>query len=467
MDCAALDFWLIFANIQPMPSERNQIGGRKRNLSERATENTKRHVFRIAKWVALGASLLFPGCSESGEKDQERPEQTEVFKRFDFENSFPIDQAQMNPTVREQVKAQVEQFLDEHNTRATFHQLKQSRITIEVSSDERLTQAWGERGNEALSEARLKELDRLLREIITSYDFVNEISSQHVDVFKRKTFTKRMPGGEWGRGVTPLTRIENPLTGALYTQAELKQLSHSARENLFDQARYAEVVFELPGKNEIDNQYDKLVEIMAGYDNVTFLVDRSGSMRDDYQRLGHSFSAAFGRREGDFVSDTTYVVPFESNADLNHYRSIPPQEIEQYLLNLQLYGGTERLFNALSAVFNKKIQTPEAAKRRAMIVLTDEGIQDFSAGKLREFIAGGKEHQIDVYFALIAKNGLITFTDLPGLLYEYDQFVTMYNGRNTKNMSPEEKASYFDGKIRYVQVDDDGNLIFLAMYRGW
>ncbi|MEK7539970.1 MAG: vWA domain-containing protein [Patescibacteria group bacterium] len=435
-----------------MTPEAGRPGRRPRtsSLVERAVEQAKRFVPRPARWMALGAGLLMAGC-EPGEQET-RPEQTEVLKRFDFDNSFPVDLAKMNPEAEAQVKAQVEQFLTEHNSPQTFGDLKKSRIAVEVSSDERPTKAWGEKGNEALSEARLEELDTVLREAIKTYDFADDIPAQDVDAFKHKMFTKRMPGGEWGRGVTPLTRLTNPETGTLYTETEVKKLSRAERAKLFDQARYAEVTFELPGQNEVEHQYDKLVDIMSGYDNVTFLVDRSGSMLDDYQRLGHSFSEALGKRQADFVSDTTYIVPFEQNADLARYQNIPADQVPQYLRTLRLPGRDERLFTSLRQVVDQKIQTPETAQRRAIIVLTDEGIQDFAAANLRRLVADGEVNQIDMYFALIGEDGLITFADQRGLLYEYEQYVAMYE--------PQSQANDLDQETHQAQLDRDGNIVF-------
>ena len=442
-----------------IPHQRNEPGPVE---SHREAEPIP-HSPSARTWLALGAGLLLSGCGDfASNNPPERPEHSEVLRQFDFGNSFPVDEAHLSEEARTKITADVTAFLDQHNTPETFRDLQIARITIEVSSDERQTKQWGEKGNEALSEARLIELDKLVRDIVTQYAFSDAIPTHVVDAFRRKTFTRRMPAGAWGAGVTPITRLENPSTQALFTEEEVKKLSSTHREELFAQARYAEVVFELPGKDEVETQYDTLVGVMAGYDHVTMLVDHSASMQDDYGRLSMSFGGAYARSGADFSGDTTYVVPFEADADLTDYSSLPAYKVPAYLQNLRLYGSNERVFNSLTEVLDRQDSDPTIHdKRKAVMTLTDEGIQDFSVEGLHSLVARCEQNHVDAYFALIGQDGLITFMDQKGLQYEYDAFVQALDpGRIPLISSEAEKPKWLDEHVKAVRLDQLGNVEF-------
>ncbi len=418
------------------------------------------------RWAVLGAGLLSAGCEGLFEdRTPHMPEQTKVLQQFDFGNSFPVDKATLNLEAHQQIAQQMDTFLDGYNSREKFMDLAHSRIVIAVSSDERPTRSWGEQGNQALSEARLKELDSLVRKLITEYNYADDLPSDEVRQFQRKTFTRRTPAGEWGVGFTPISRLTNPKTGAYYTEGEIKKLPRKERDALYDTARYARVTIELPGKDEINTQYDILVGIMAGYEHVTLLVDRSTSMGDDYERLGKSFSAAYERVRGDFISDTTYIVPFERYADLQNYTSIQPAQVEAYLRALPLSGGDENLFQSLDQVLQRGSETSGAAKRRAIVALSDEGIQDFSITKLREMNRTVDANQTDIYFALIGQDGLITFVDSDGLQYEYEQFAHQFDYQHSRAwmLDPARQAEWLEQSTKTVRVNPYGTLDFWAL----
>ncbi|MBI4407111.1 MAG: hypothetical protein HY565_01270 [Candidatus Kerfeldbacteria bacterium] len=408
------------------------------------------------RWLAMGASLLLAGCGDLAAAKPEKPEHTEVMQQYDFGNSFPVDEAELSLESEQHIIQEIHSFLDQHNSPEGFTKLGDVRVVIEVSSDERPTKQWGEKGNEALSEARLMVLDKLVRRVLKEYSYADGIPKESISHLQSKTFIRRLPGGAWGVGVTPLTRLENPATHEYYTDAELKKVRGSALTKLYDQARYAKVKFELPGQDEVEKQYDILVGVMAGYDHVTMLADRSGSMVDDYARLGKSFSAAYERANADFTGDTTYVVPFEIQADLTHYQSVPADQVPDYLTKLRLAGSHEQVFHSLNDVVTQQMTTPDLQEqRKAIVVLTDEGIQDFSVAEMRALGEKTAASHTDVYYALIAENGLITMMDQPGLQYEYDTFA-------------QQKTDLFPDRVRDVQLDRDGNVQFsYGQPSGW
>ncbi|MBL8029933.1 MAG: VWA domain-containing protein [Candidatus Doudnabacteria bacterium] len=427
-------------------------------------EEYKKKAFGLARWVVLGASLLIPGCSDFksglvGEKAETK--KTQALENFDFANSFPVDAAELNGRAEVEIRTKIEKFLEEYNNKEKFTKLNSSRISIEVSSDERPTKKW-EKGNEGLSTERLKALDGLLRNIIETYKFSSQIDPTALRQFRRKTYTKRIAAGSWGVGFLPITQLINPATKERYKPEEIKKLSGEQLSGLYDQARYARVAFELPGDNEVEVQYAKLVEIMASYDKITILADRSESMSDDYGRLGKKFGEAFKQMPSDFSSDTNHVVTFERGADLDSYKKVPSEKLEETLSNLRLSGGNEQLFNSLDQVLEKKLLPENAGSQRAVIVLTDEGIQDFSWSKLVKFNEVGSKEHIDIYFALVNGNDLITFVDRQGLAYEFEQLIKRLSDDAyfPAGTSLESKHEWFEKNTRQVQLGSQGSLFF-------
>ena len=197
------------------------------------------------RWLAMGASLLLAGCGDMALPKPDKPAHTEVMQQYDFGNSFPVDQAELSPKSEQHIIQEIHSFLDQHNSPEGFAKLGDVRVVIEVSSDERPTKQWGEKGNEALSEARMVVLDKLVRKVLTEYPYAGDIPKEAVSHLQSRTFTRRLPAGDWGVGVTPLTRLKNPATHEYYTDAELKKVRGSALTKLYDQARYAKVTFEL------------------------------------------------------------------------------------------------------------------------------------------------------------------------------------------------------------------------------
>lgn len=415
------------------------------------------------QWLALGAGLLLHGCSALfGEQESPRAEQTETLAQINVADSFPVDIAELSTEARASMEAQIAAAFDKYNSPETFATLSNAHIIIEVSSDERPTKKWGEKGNEALSQARLEHLDGLVREAVQEYPYNPSIGTHEKEKVQRKAFTRRMPGGAWGVGFTPIARLENPSTGTFFTPEQIASLSTKQKEQLYDKARFARITIELPGQESINTQYDTLVQLLAGYDHVTLMLDSSGSMIDDYQRLGHSFATAYEKVQSDFANDTTYVVPFERDASLQRYQSIPVNEIPAYLRSMPTRGSNEAVFRALAQVLDKQDDEHVGDTRKAVLLFTDEGIQDFAVSKLQHIAERTDATKTDIYYALADNHGFITFVDHHGLQYEYDVFIKTFDPLNRKYIpaDPNERKAWLDAHINHVGVDDFGAITF-------
>lgn len=432
---------------------------------EQDQEKGKSSLLSKARWAVLGASLLLTGCSDFmfGKKEgHEQKEKTEVLKSFDFEGSFPVDKAELSDKSKVKIERDIKEFIDQYNSKDKFSELKSSRIVIKVSSDERPTNNW-EDGNEGLSKARLQELDRTLRKVIQDYQFSADIKPEAASSFKRKTFTKKTPAGAWGSGFTPITEFSNPLTGKNFTEKEAKALSNKNKEEFYSKARYAKIDFELPGKDEREKQFEQLVDIMDSYNNITLMLDASGSMNDDYAILAEKFRNAYGANKSEFENDTTYIVPFVEAPNLKQYKEVPAIEVADYIEDTRGFGSVEKVFASLEQLVNKKLESVRSTERKAVVTITDEGIQDFSIAKLNDLRQLGSQDNLDMYFALIAENDLITFVDKEGLVYEFNQFVEdkiKDNKYFPDSMNVEARKQWVMDNVKEVQLDDDGNLDF-------
>ncbi|MEK7122252.1 MAG: hypothetical protein AAB855_00180, partial [Patescibacteria group bacterium] len=282
-------------------------------------------------WVAVGAALLLNGCQDVSSyltaEPYRQPEETRVLGRFNVQNSFPVDEAQLSEGGRLSIQNDVGQFLDELNSREGVEKLAHSRVIIKVSSDERPTVRWGSKGNEALSRARLQELDTTLRGILSQYHFTDGAPISQVQAVRDKTYVHILPAGSWGTGFTPLTELVDPKTGNRYAPDDIQGMAPRAVQKLYDQARYSEILFIEPGSREREKQYDKLIDIISGYEDVILLLDNSGSMSDDYGMLGKSFDARAQKQERELRAAEIRVVPFSFDVDTTQAFSVKTKNI--------------------------------------------------------------------------------------------------------------------------------------------
>ncbi|MBP6925441.1 MAG: hypothetical protein KBC22_00045 [Candidatus Pacebacteria bacterium] len=427
-----------------------------------APEKMQKEKFSMSRSIrrlALGATLLgMVGCSlsEKGENSAER----KVLSEFKLENSFPVDEASLRKENLAEIQNNMNQFLEAYNTQEKFLELLQARIVIECSSDERPTSSWGVKGNEALSHARLVTLDSLMHIVINNFSYNADIAPEDVHRFKGKTYIKRIPAGAWGKGFIPLTQIENPSTGRLFTEQEVRQLSADQKQELYDATRYANVIFEIPGESEKEDQYDRLSEIITNYDQVTLLLDKSDSMEDDYRLFARKIKENVENNDNVQSTDTIVAIPFEREAFSDEQKAVPFAELPATLESLSLYGGDEKV--VLSIQQSLENMQAKLDQRQALIALTDEGIQDFSVAALGQLSQQAKEKNCDVYFGLLSPERIITLVDIPGLEYEIDRFVDMFVRQESffePTQSHELRTEMIRSWIDGVQLDEDGNIL--------
>ncbi|MDP2630310.1 MAG: vWA domain-containing protein [Candidatus Uhrbacteria bacterium] len=421
-------------------------------------------------WVAVGAAFLLNGCQDAitylTAEPYQQPEETRVLTRLNVQNSFPVDEAQLSEDGRLSIQSDVGRFLDELNSREGIEKLARSRVIIKVSSDERPTARWGSRGNEALSQTRLQELDTTLRGILSQYNFTDGASITQIQAVRDKTFTHIMPAGSWGVGFTPLVELINPKTGGRYTPDDLQGMTPHAVQKLYDQARYSEILFVEPGFREREKQYDKLVDIISGYEDVILLLDNSGSMSNDYGMLGKSFDARTLKNERELRATEIHVVPFSFDVDAAQSFSVQIKSIGERL-SKGLPGSLssdERVFASLNMILQKNKRTKDT--RQAIVILTDEGIQDFSGVDLRGIGDVCDREDRDVYFGLIGPRRLITFVDHKGLLYEYQRFAKNSDRLPKELTDLKKRIEWCDRNVEAITIDSEGSLVFKVKWQG-
>jgi hypothetical protein len=298
--------------------------------------------------------------------------------------------------------------------------------------------------------------------IINNFDYNDSIDGEDIHRFRQKSFIKRIPAGAWGKGFIPLTQLENPRTGELFTFRDIQELSQEEKNNLYDVTRYANVTFEIPGRNEREDQYSHIADLMNNYNRVTLLLDCSSSMNDDYDMFADRIVKDSQDQYDSFYSDTVVAIPFEAGAQFDLQEKVNFSDLPEYLRKMQTFGGEERLMSSLGQVFQQVNALPEG-QRQAIFSLTDEGIQDFSMARFDSLQQAIDQKKCDVYFGLLNKKRLVTFVDVPGLRYEIDRYLdnfASYDYFFDPRQTHQERKEFLQTILERIEVNSDGNLIF-------
>jgi hypothetical protein len=168
---------------------------------------------------------------------------------FSFKSnlSFQTDKAEIPPDGQEKITEGAHNFLASI-TPENFDQIINSEWNLMGSSDERPTNAWGEEGNEALTQARLNEMFDIFDKARDEYDFSKSgLTTEQIEELLTKKINLLMPEG----GVTHVTDLINPKTGETFTEEEVENLKRNDKQQyalLLQQARF--VAFNIEGEVE-------------------------------------------------------------------------------------------------------------------------------------------------------------------------------------------------------------------------
>lgn len=461
----------------------------EKSFFERNEQSKESKLFKAIKrspqWLAVGASLLISSCNR--DKEVEYKEKPPLMK-IELAEAFPVDDATMNSDQRKEFETAIINFLEKHNSEEGAKELDGTYVSLEISSDERQTKKWAG-GNEELSEARAAEVKNTYYKFADSlrqtgnFAKLDRFLSKHINTAIAISPTK-------GRGVTSVEQLANPSTGKQYTPEEIADLSNKDLLKLYDQCRFVRLVINEPHPIDHVKQYTELVKILADFSRTRILLDRSGSMWQENSIFAEEISNAL-TDSTEFMSHDNKIVSFSEVVDWDKYTAFNKKEdVEKFMNETYSRGGDEHQFLAIEQMLdtlNKEGKDASSEKnvveqeQTAIVMLSDDGVNDFSLPRLLNIIKKSQEEKVTVFFAMInnqSSEKLITMVDAKGLLTEFKEFVERFDHDEyfpKAGMTPAEKESYiielmgnyeqYDTEHCGVQIDENGNVRFRFDYQ--
>ena len=302
----------------------------------------------------------------------------------DLINYFEVDKADISLENQKQLSDQFEAFLDSID-KDNVDDILNTDFSIYGSSDERSTNAWGEKGNEALTEARLSSITILLYKILQKHDFSKaDLSSEDIKDLKKKNFNLKtvtsphsFESGEMG--TTSLLDMMNPETKSNYTQEEINNMSPKELEEAYQDARYINLMLEGYDKTPNERQYELIIKTFAEYGNINLLVDKSPSMSGSKLDLINAFKTFSDKIGGDIVEEkqvniTSFSDKLGTSTDVNSLA-----EMEKVIRNAEEGNSNEKVISVLlEKIKNIGVKELNNGQENLIAVITDEAIQDLS-----------------------------------------------------------------------------------------
>lgn len=342
--------------------------------------------FFVLLLALLVSALVFNGCGGLNQI----PTKGYTLEQRNLTNMFPVDGASLRDStiLRELVFEILNEWSD---STERFRDLVTADWVIVASSDERKTASWPN-GNTGLSKKRLEEVERVVRGAIESYHYPDAATPELVQQLEAKQISFEMPvGGAGEQGVTYLTDLTNNETDKPFTTEEVAKLSFKNREALYDSARFVRIEIRI-GTNTAQ-VLRKVIQDGLKYEKFTTLVDNSGSM-ESYVDL---FAVLLDSLN---VSKKNLDLYTFSNGFDNHKHVVKNQEeINEFTKNFIGHGsGDEKVFFSTKQYLHSL--TKDSTRQR-LIVMTDEGIQDFRDSELEQIMNIAKEKKVDIVFLLL------------------------------------------------------------------
>ncbi|MCD8528313.1 MAG: hypothetical protein LRY41_03260 [Candidatus Pacebacteria bacterium] len=382
-------------------------------------KNFKTEQERVATQKTADKSTVY--FSDFSQYEPEIITKTKVDKKIegfsiDVEQTFKTDKADISPESAQKIYESAQEFLASISA-AEAQNILDADWKLFGSSDERPTNAWGERGNEALTEARLNAAFKIFDDARQNFDFAQAgLSADVIEQIKNKKITFEMPEG----GVTHVAEFINPATGENFTEAEIASLQKNNPAEfalLLQKARIVE--FRLDVTRGVDQQdvpqedyevlepsietntslYERttnleMFRILDQYDAFTLGLDNSQSV--DYAELIDGLSTYAGERS-DVFEKMKHVASFSHNADAGiEIKNL--KSFNNFIKKIENKGDNrERIVTSAIQMLDREAPAAEGMKK-ALIMWSDEMIQD--AEYIQALQQKAQEKGIDVIFAL-------------------------------------------------------------------
>ncbi|MFA6417310.1 MAG: hypothetical protein WCW61_03915 [Patescibacteria group bacterium] len=322
--------------------------------------------------------------------------------KIDFDVNYETDKADLAEQSQAEIAEQFTTFLGNIN-QANFPAAQEANWQVVSSCDERPTNVWGEKGNEALATARGKALINLLQSDLQKYEF-SGLSAEQVRALKNKNIENAIVvAHEDRKGETLITDIINPETGHNYTDFEVQKIkkndpdkySSLLAQNRISQFRaeiplakleemgLVESLPKMPNKAPHFENIEKpdlksLVKMFPEYKNVILLFDNSSSMRDDKEMLSQEIEA-----QQEKLSEIKFYIGHYSN---KLQKLIPTDNVEaskEIIADVGYGSDHEASVQAPAAAWDKIGAEIKPEEKTLMLINTDEALQLLSAQDLK------------------------------------------------------------------------------------
>jgi hypothetical protein len=379
----------------------NSETGAKSNLSAESKATSAKEI------IALNANKAGLINDEKNyivsDKDMLETEVANNFElvKIDFDVNYETDKANLAEQPQAEIAEQFATFLNNIN-QANFPAVQEANWQVVSSCDERPTNVWGEKGNEALATARGEALINLLQADLKKYEF-SDLSAEQIASLKNKNIENAIVTvHEDRKGETLITDIINSETNRNYTEAEaqdLKQSNPDKYSSLLAQNRISQFRAEIPVTKlekmglvsspqpipekapRLENiekpDLKALVKIFPEYKNVILLLDNSPSMQDDKKML----SAEVKEQENNLINTKFYIGHYSDKLQ----KLIPANNTEasqEILAEIGAGSSHEASVQAPVEAWEKIGADVKLTEKTLMLINTDEALQRFSAQDL-------------------------------------------------------------------------------------
>lgn len=217
--------------------------------------------------------------------EKQTKENGQELVRLNFAINFFVDKADISPDDAKEIAAQFSEFLDNIKPE-NYKRVLESEWVVFSSCSEEQTLNWGEKGNENLAEARGEKAVEILNREKAAHNF-SALDAKQASALKNKKINVAIASGHSENlGVTLVTDLDNPDTGEKYTASEVEKMEKDDPEK-YEQlkAKNRVAYFKAEIVNESEKAQKDIVKLISQYDRSIFMVDKSGSMRDDLKDL--------------------------------------------------------------------------------------------------------------------------------------------------------------------------------------
>ena len=395
-------------------------GSNKESVRESSPVSAKTELNKETAYIVSGKELSEAATENNLE-----------LAKVDFDINYDTDKADLHEESKEEIVSQFATFLSDINN-DNFKAIEKADWKVVSSCDERPTNAWGEKGNEALAIARGNAVISFLKGYLSSYEF-SGLSKEQVEALKQKEIENSIvTTHEDRKGETLIQDIINPETGANYTESEIADIKENDQEkylSLLAQNRISQFRAEIPffKVEDIEDKDSKeplkpipelnptlkkiektnvegVVKMFPDYNNIVLLLDNSPSMVDDKKML----SKEIEENKADLTGKKLFIGNYSDG--LKNIEEVTSDKAGEEVLKVIGSGSHKEVcVRSFVEAWNKIKEGISSDEKTLIVVNTDEAFQDISL----EDIAATKSLPENVEVRFIMHMGPKEYLNIP------------------------------------------------------